>query len=1083
MRIVLDLQACQTSGSRNRGIGRYSMALAKAMAEQADRHEIIVALNGAIPAAIDEICAELGDYIPRERIVVWNSPEQVRESDPRNEWRRKAAEHVREFFLASLRPDIVHVSSLFEGIDDDAVTSVKAFEGGSMDAATLYDLIPLVHRDIYLPVGTVRDWYFRKLRWLRQAECLLAISEHTRHEAIAMLDLPEERVHAISGAVDARFRKIEVREESEFLRRHGLNRPFVMYTGGIDHRKNIEGLIEAYGGLPQHIRAAHQLAVVCKVSEGDRRRLEALAAKSGLRQGDLVLTGYVTDDDLVALYNLCRLFVFPSWHEGFGLPALEAMSCGAATIAADSSSLPEVIGRRDALFDARSTEALRETMRGVLSNENFLADLRRHGIERSRLFTWKECGRRALAAFEETHAARETPRKPAVNIFPRPRLAYVSPMPPERSGIADFSAGFLPELARHYDIEIVVAQKEVTDPLIHAGGPIRSAEWFNENAGRYDRILYHFGNSSFHTHMFNLARKWPGTIVLHDFYLSGVLAHEEMAGGKAEIWARALYASHGYSGLIERKEGRNFTGTVLRFPCNLDQVEAASGFIVHSEHARRMAAEWYGENTVREWTRVPLARSMPRDADRGKARAQLGLASDEYVICSFGMQAVTKLGDRLIEAFAASRLARQERCRLVLVGDAPGDYGDQLRRLIRKQELGDRIAITGHVPIETYRTWLAAANAAVQLRTLSRGETSASVLDCMAYGLPTIINANGSMAELPADALLTLEDEFSDEALAAAMERLYEDPAESRRIGNAAARHVRQEHAPSRVAELYQEAIERYAEHSRTARLNRLSEGLLRIEAFSPPSQQDWIEVAACIAAVNPPATGTRQLLVDLSLAVRQQDGETLRPTVRTLLEDALRNPPAGWRIEPVYMDGSGRLRHARSFTLGLIGVRVNSLKDEPVDLRPGDILLDPDITSGIGQERETLNRHLRHRNVRTCLLLDEAALPADTAGTTGWENRLERAVSFVEGIVCTSPEGMHRLLERLDVMCVRRRLPLKVGHPDTQSNGDPFQTVVKGAWSGEWMPSRAENGTSGELSPGNPAMVPAEARWNGTNG
>lgn len=131
-----------------------------------------------------------------------------------------------------------------------------------------------------------------------------------------------------------------------------------MYGGGIDYRKNIEGLIRAYARLPLQTRKDHQLAIVCSIRDVDRWRLVELAKEHGIDEKDLILTGFVSDEDLLALYNLCKIFVFPSWHEGFGLPALEAMACGRAVIGSNCSSLPEVIGRSDALFDPKNDESI-----------------------------------------------------------------------------------------------------------------------------------------------------------------------------------------------------------------------------------------------------------------------------------------------------------------------------------------------------------------------------------------------------------------------------------------------------------------------------------------------------------------------------------------------------------------------------------------------------------------------------------------------------------------------------------------------------------------------------------------------------
>ena len=103
-------------------------------------------------------------------------------------------------------------------------------------------------------------------------------------------------------------------------------------------------------------------------------------------------------------------------------------------------------------------------------------------------------------------------------------------MPPERSGISDYSAELLPELSRHYDIDVIVAQDSVSDPWINANSSLRTVAWFRAHADRYDRVLYHFGNSHFHQHMFSLLEEVPGVVVLHDFFLVQVIANMDLTG-------------------------------------------------------------------------------------------------------------------------------------------------------------------------------------------------------------------------------------------------------------------------------------------------------------------------------------------------------------------------------------------------------------------------------------------------------------------------------------------------------------------------------------------------------------------------
>lgn len=406
MRIALDLQGCQ-SASRLRGIGRYSMALAKAIVRNAGEHEVWIVLNGLFPDTIEDVRHAFCDLLPQERIAVFSVP-MLTPYQGENDWRTKAALLVREYAVAELQPDIVHVSSLFEGYVDHSLTSVKVLDSDILTAVTLYDLIPYLNPDRYLTDAGFKQHYYSKIEALKQADVLLAISQYCGEEALRELRIPSERIANISSAVSDSFRVIELSEQQrrELFDRYGLTRPFVMTTGIVEPRKNLEGLIVAYSKLPWEIRRQYQLFMVCQATESNSAKLRGLAHANGLAADELVLASFVSDRDLVALYNACHLFVFPSLHEGFGLPALEAMACGAAVIGSDATSIPEVIGREDALFDARDALQMAATMQRALSDRDFWNSLREHATVQVRRFSWDETGRRALHAFEEAHSRR-----------------------------------------------------------------------------------------------------------------------------------------------------------------------------------------------------------------------------------------------------------------------------------------------------------------------------------------------------------------------------------------------------------------------------------------------------------------------------------------------------------------------------------------------------------------------------------------------------------------------------------------------------------------------------------------------------
>ncbi len=407
MRIVIDMQGAQTE-SRFRGIGRYTVSLAQAIVRNRGEHEIILALSGLFPDSIESIRNAFDGILPQENIRVWYWPEMDHQLNSLDTWRLSVAELIREAFLASLQPDVVHISSLFEGYGDEAVTSIGKFASGIPTSMSLYDLIPLLNPKTYLePSLAYTRYYHNKVEHLKCAGLWLAISESSAREGQNALALPAGAIVNISTACDAVFRCMEISEPDKrrLLAQFGINRPFILYSGGADERKNLPRLILAYAQLPELLREAHQLVLVGKFPHVEVAKLQQMAQSAGIHKEQLLFTGYVVDEELAMLYNLCTVFVLPSLHEGFGLPALEAMSCGATVIGANTTSVPEVIGRQDALFDPYDETDICRKLAQVLGDATFRAALSAHGLVQAKKFSWDESALKAIAAFEELYSA------------------------------------------------------------------------------------------------------------------------------------------------------------------------------------------------------------------------------------------------------------------------------------------------------------------------------------------------------------------------------------------------------------------------------------------------------------------------------------------------------------------------------------------------------------------------------------------------------------------------------------------------------------------------------------------------------
>lgn len=907
MRIVFDMQACQTPGSRDRGIGRYSLSHIRAFIELAVDHEVILVLNNNFSEAIDLVRADFADILPPGNIRVFNALTGLADMSDANHWRNEASRELYEDFIRDLKPDVFHVTSLFEGFND-SVTGIVPNHGG-INSVTLYDLIPYQYSERYLAGIALEDWYLRKMQAVKSADLVLAISASSRQEAIDLIGLSVDDTVNISSAIGEHFHvsPVDSARKIELQDKFGLRDDYILYTGGIDFRKNIEGLIAAYALLPLSLRDRHQLAVVCSCDAQNRERLNALAKAAGLPPDQLVLTGFVSEQELVDLYNMAKVFIFPSIHEGFGLPALEAMACGIPTLVSNTSSLPEVVGREDMQFNPRDPQSISQALIDTLGNPQRMAELREHGLAQARTFSWKRTAEATLRAFEHAvekkHqqrpyfvpgpllAAQERPEdgRPVAGL--KPKLAFVSPLPPDESGIADYSAELLPELARYYEIEVVTPQASISDRWVRGNFRCRTPEWLRHNAARYDRVLYHFGNSSFHSHMFGLLEAVPGTVVLHDFYMSGILHHLQASRQIPGIFSQALYASHGYPALVAYQQ--DAAASARNFPANFQIVSQAQGVIVHSEHSRTLANRFYGPEAAQEWIRLPLLRVPKRLPDHTSAKQALGLPANSQVTATFGFIAPTKLNLELIDAWLASQEHNPDAW-LVLVGRNQADaYGKCILDRIEQSVARDRIRITGFASAEDYNLWLAAADVTVQLRTGSRGETSAALYDCISAGKPLIYNANGSSAELPETVAVRLADAFTPQALTDALRDLLADPVQARQLSQAALLH-RQALAPAKVALQYWQAIEQFALEHPSQRQRRLLDRLRNLNGHTQQLPASHLELA-CAVTQNMPSIEQPACYIDIT-SLGSNWSTALQASVSALLI----SPPQGWRVELV---------------------------------------------------------------------------------------------------------------------------------------------------------------------------------------
>ncbi|MBK2297090.1 glycosyltransferase [Francisella philomiragia] len=398
MKIVVDLQSCQTSSSKH-GIGRYSYSLVKSLLINNSEHEYILLLSSLLPN-IDHIYEVFEGLISSENIKIWNgiesSPTLENFADI-----NELNELLREFFIESLKPDVILITSLFEfGV---ATTSIKRFDRKPYVVAILYDIIPYIYKEQYL-VPEVEETYMSKIKSLQAADHLFSISQSAKDDALKHLEICETKITAISTAVSEEFvvKEISIGEKEFLLNKYNITKSTIVYApSGFDSRKNLTRLLEAYSILPDNIKSKYQLVIIGKCPVHTHNALEEVIDKYNIVKSDVIFTGYVSDDDLVALYNICDLVVYPSLHEGFGLPALEAMNCGAIVIGSNTTSVPEVIGYEEATFDPYSVESISSKINEVLTDQILRSKIKSHQLKQIKKFSWDFIAKKLIDVLEQ----------------------------------------------------------------------------------------------------------------------------------------------------------------------------------------------------------------------------------------------------------------------------------------------------------------------------------------------------------------------------------------------------------------------------------------------------------------------------------------------------------------------------------------------------------------------------------------------------------------------------------------------------------------------------------------------------------
>jgi len=301
-----------------------------------------------------------------------------------------------------------HIRILQEPFNRRLLRSLDVFHATYQRLPAYYDLVPFLgslHDIFYLSqpeMGSQRTrerWRARYRDVAERSRLVMTLSEFSKGEIVRLLDVPADKVRVVPLAAGPGYVPRDERSVAALRRRYALEQPYILYGGGFGRRKNIVGALRAFA-LAQP-RLPHDVSFIVTGMGGPlESEARALVQSAGLGARVRFL-GFIADKDYPGLMSGSVLYFFPSLLEGFGLPALEAMACGAPVVTAATTSLPEVCGDAAILVDPTNDGQMADALVEVLGNRNLQLELRRKGIERAKAFTWRRVAEDILDLYRE----------------------------------------------------------------------------------------------------------------------------------------------------------------------------------------------------------------------------------------------------------------------------------------------------------------------------------------------------------------------------------------------------------------------------------------------------------------------------------------------------------------------------------------------------------------------------------------------------------------------------------------------------------------------------------------------------------
>lgn len=645
-------------------------------------------------------------------------------------------------------------------------------------AAIIYDFIPLDSGNcgIYHANSSQKRAYTSNLLWLKKFDLYSSISYSTALKAKSILDINDESITITGCAIRDNFIQNNNNQSSTSINLTFEQHKYLICISGSDPRKNPEMLLESIAEINKSDPGIG-LVIIGNINDYLKNHLNQKFKILGGDKNKLVFISGISDEDLKYLFKNALASINPSKNEGFSIPVIEAIAASCPSLASKIPAHQELLAESE-LFPIDSPKILTDMILNLIKNP----DARKKIIEKQSPLIekykepivaekfWNFIIRNKKTKFVQNLNIPNT-------LKPKPRIAFLTPFPPDRSGVADYTAKSLEEIGKLAVVDVFTdATSSKEFPGVRNIFPLSEKPFQSKD---YDKVVSIIGNSHFHTEILKYHLRYGGACIQHDNRMAELYAwnmgHEKFAKKASELIKRK----------VEIAECQNWLKDPSLLPTLFleDIIKKSQPLIFHSKVTQKLVKQMYGVDS--EYLPFSSYRHFSDNEltpeHKLTTKKKLNLPLNEIIISTFGLVTETKAPfDCVYATYFLNKWGIP--ATFYFVGET-GTLNEPLLKLAEDLEISAKIiTLNSWTSEETYKDFLVASDFAIQLRTYGFGGLSGAILDCISSGLPTVVNEDLAEATNSPKFILRTKDHISALLMAESIYEAYKEQKHQNRL-------------------------------------------------------------------------------------------------------------------------------------------------------------------------------------------------------------------------------------------------------------------------------------------------------------